>query len=151
VKGPTAALLALLALSVLLAACATHPAAGGSAGAVVPPEHRVPPITLGITSDPYPTQEKRKKITGRVLVEFQINAEGGSVAPRVVEADADPLLQAAALDIVRNAKFDVSAPSYDSSGKTFYRYGVRFCIFGCGSLAPYPGYEEILVSGDNNR
>jgi TonB family protein len=138
-------LLVMLVCALLAGGCASRARVPGGAVA------KVPPITLDIQSDPYPQQAKRQKIAGRVLVEFHIDKQGKAVAARVVEAQADAALQAAALQVLSHATFDTSTPSYDATGATAYRYGVRFCIIACGSLAPYPGYEEIVLTGDPAR
>ncbi|HYM29145.1 MAG TPA: TonB family protein [Steroidobacteraceae bacterium] len=138
----------MLACALLAGGCASRPRAPGVPGAAVA---KVPPITLDIQSDPYPQQAKRQKIAGRVLVEFHIDKQGKAVAARVVEAQADAALQAAALQVLSHATFDTAASSYDATGATAYRYGVRFCIIACGSLVPYPGYEEIVLTGDPAR
>ncbi|HET9328995.1 MAG TPA: TonB family protein [Steroidobacteraceae bacterium] len=133
----------MLVCALLTGGCASHARAPGAA--------KVPPITLDIQTDPYPQQAKRQKIAGRVLVEFHIDKQGKAVAAHVVEAQADAALQAAALQVLSHATFDTSTPSYDATGATAYRYGVRFCIIACGSLVPYPGYEEIVLTGDPAR
>ena len=138
----------MLVCALLTGACASHARAPGVPGGAVA---KVPPITLDIQADPYPQQAKRQKIAGRVLVEFHIDKQGKAVAARVVEAQADAALQAAALEVLSHATFDTSTPSYDATGATAYRYGVRFCIIACGSLVPYPGYEEIVLTGDPAR
>ena len=141
-------LVVTLVCGLVAGGCASRaPGPGVPAAAIA----KVPPITLDIQSDPYPRESKRQKIAGRVLVEFHIDKQGKAVAARVVEAQADAALQAAALQVLTHATFDISTPSYDATGATAYRYGFRFCILACGSLAPYPGYEEIVLTGDPAR
>jgi len=139
---------ATLVCALVAGGCASRAPAPG---VPAPPIAKVPPITLDIQSDPYPQQAKRQKVAGRVLVEFHIDKEGKAVAAHLVEADADATLQAAALQVLTHATFDISTPSYDATGATAYRYSFRFCILACGSLAPYPGYEEIVLTGDPAR
>jgi TonB family protein len=138
----------MLACALVAGGCASRATVPGvPAGPIA----KVPPITLDIQSDPYPPEAKHQKVAGRVLVEFHIDKEGKVVAARVVESQADAALQAAALQVLSHATFDISKPSYDATGATAYRYGFRFCILACGSLAPYPGYEEIVLTGDPAR
>ena len=140
--------LLMLLCALVAGGCASRATAPGvPAGAVA----KAPPITLDIQSDPYPSEAKHHKLACRVLVEFHIDKQGKAVAARVVESQADAALQAAALQVLGHAIFDISQPSYDATGATAYRYGFRFCILACGRLAPYPGYEEIVLTGDPAR
>ena len=143
-----ARLAVMLVCALLAGGCASRARAPGVPGGAAA---KVPPLTLDIQSDPYPQQAKRQRMAGRVLVEFHIDKQGKAVAARVVEAQADAALQTAALQVLSRATFDTSTPSYDATGATAYRYGVRFCIIACGGLLPYPGYEEIVLTGDPAR
>src|SRR4029077_4002971 len=97
--------------------------------------------------DPYPEQAKRQGLTGRVLVEFQIDRHGKAVSERVLGADAAPVLQHGALAVVRRSTFDVSGPGFDPADPTPFRVTVRFCLPNCGELVSFPGTEDITISG----
>jgi TonB family protein len=145
----------LILLSVwALASCATEkPAASGTSRIAPPPEiqaetSRKPPKPHFDSSiDWYPPQAKRQGLVGRVLVEFQIDRGGRVVSERVLGADAAPILQSAALAFVKAATFDVSDPRFDPADVTPFRFTVRFCLPKCGDIAPYPGTEDVTVSG----
>ena len=96
--------------------------------------------------DPYPEQGKRQDLTGRVLVEFQINQRGEAISEKVLGADADPVLQDGALSMVKRMKFDVSGLEFDSADSTPFRVTVLFCLHNCIGLAPFLGTELLVVS-----
>jgi TonB family protein len=101
--------------------------------------------------DPYPEQAKRQSVTGRVLVEFQIGPRGKATSERVLGADAAPVLQSAALELVKRMTFDVSEPGFDLADPTPFRTTVLFCLLNCGALVAFPGTEPLVVTGSPLR
>jgi TonB family protein len=101
--------------------------------------------------DPYPEQGKRQGLAGRVLVEFQIDRHGKAVSEKILGADAAPVLQNGALAVVRRSTFDVSGPAFDPADPTPFRVTVRFCLPTCGEVVPFPGTEDITISGSPLR
>jgi TonB family protein len=140
--------------------------AGGCA--TPPPQHRPPPAPAaapmpatsgaGIREVPhntapndrpwFPPSALQRHLSGRVLVEFQIAPPGKAIAPSVAAADADPLLQKAALDLVSAMRFDLSDPRYDAADPRPFYISVLFCIQSCGDLKAYAGKgrEEIVIT-----
>jgi TonB family protein len=97
----------------------------------------------------YPAEAARRHLTGRVLVEFAIDAAGRATSPTVRQAQADPLLQQAALRLVSATQFDLSDKNYNPRDTQPFDLSVQFCLDECGDLKPYAGYEnnEIIVMG----
>ena len=124
----------------------------GSATAVpaLPPEGAPPrrlPRSIGKSrEDFYPTEAKRHSLTGPVLLEFQIDPRGEPKDARVLAAKADPTLQAAALAVLKDQRFDTADPAYDAADSIPYRVTILFCMFSCGSLTPYAGYEQAHIT-----
>lgn len=117
------------------------------------PVRKLPHGKLESTIDWYPPPAKRKNLTGRTLVEFHIAPDGRATDLKVVHSEADPVLQAAALDLIRHDKFDVTDPKFDATDSTPFRASVSFCLVSCGALVPYPGYEanSIIITGSAVR
>lgn len=99
--------------------------------------------------DYYPQEARRRELTGRVLVELRISANGSAIDMRVVQAEADPILQQGAMRLAGAARFDVSDPKYDAADPRPFYLPVVFCLEKCGDLKPYPGYgkNEVIVTG----
>src|SRR5262249_3674851 len=97
----------------------------------------------------YPPQATQRHLTGRVLVEFTLDASGRAASARVVKAEADPVLQQAALRQVQTTQFDVSDKSYNAADKRPFYLSVQFCLDVCGDLRPFAGYEnnQIIITG----
>jgi TonB family protein len=153
-----------LCFSGIVASCVTHEAARpvgapsptGSAKGVDPiladgtrtaTLRKLPRAHFDMRNDPYPEQGKRQHLEGRVLVEFQLDPSGKAVSLKVVQAEAAPILEAAALNVVRRTKFDVSSPSFNAADPTPFRVTVRFCLMSCGSITPFPGSEDVAITG----
>jgi TonB family protein len=101
--------------------------------------------------DPYPEQAKRQSLTGRVLVEFQVNPSGKATSVRVLAADAAPVLRSGAVDFIKRMTFDVSGPGFDPADPTPFRTSVLFCLLSCGGLVAYPGTEPMTLTGSPLR
>ena len=159
-SAPAASLALTLGIVTLVTSCAT-----GQSPALVPgvapapnvvpapssdtPARKLPHFKISNSIAFYPARAKRLSLTGRVLVEFQIDKSGTPTGLRVIQAEADPSLQSAALDLVRHAQFDLSDPTYDAADPASYRVSVSFCLVTCGALTPFPGYEKesVVVTG----
>lgn len=108
---------------------------------------KLPKTHLNTSIDFYPPQAKREGLVGRVLVGFQIDQRGKADSARVVGADAAPILQDAALELIKGSTFDVSAPGFDATDPTPFLVTVRFCLPTCGEIVSFPGSEDMTVSG----
>jgi TonB family protein len=73
----------------------------------------------------YPAKAQRLGQEGRVVMAFDIRADG-RVANAVVVSSEEPGLDAAALDVLKNRKFEV--PAGGASEGRPYRLGVAFCL-----------------------
>ncbi|MBV8852400.1 MAG: TonB family protein [Sinobacteraceae bacterium] len=93
------------------------------------PRH-LPPLTY------YPVFARLKKLEGRLLIEFRLDAEGNTVDAHIVQADADRILRATALRLVQGTSYEVGSLNIDSS--TRFRTAVIYCLTHCGSVANYP-------------
>jgi len=94
---------------------------------------------------PYPQVAWFRGLTGRVLIEFQIDQSGRAVSENILGADAAPVLQDAAAQLIRSVQFDTTDPRFNPSDTTPFRETVRFCIGNCGAMRPYPGTDEGFV------
>ena len=56
-----------------------------------------------------------------------LGPDGWATDLKVVHSEADPVLQAAALDLIRDDKFDVADPKFDPTDPTPFRASVSFC------------------------
>jgi TonB family protein len=101
--------------------------------------------------DPYPAEARRQSLTGRVLVEFQINERGKAFSEKVLRADAASVLQDGALGVVKRMTFDVSGPGFDPADPTPFRLTVMFCLPSCSRLVAFPGTESFVVTGSPVR
>jgi TonB family protein len=106
---------------------------------------KLPPSHTSRNLDFYPPEAKRQGLTGRVLVEFQIDGNGSVASEKVIAADASSVLQAGALRLIQATKFDVSQSGIDLV--TPFRVSVLYCLPHCGSIVPFPGTEAVTVSG----
>jgi TonB family protein len=139
----------------LAAACATPPTAPGLGSVPVPatppddlPVRKLPHSKLASTVDWYPAQAKRANLEGRILVEFNIDPSGRAHVLKLAAAQADPMLQAAAVELVRHVAFDISDPNLDAANPAPFRMSVTYCMFPCkDALVPYAGYENVTVTG----
>lgn len=145
-------LLRLGALALTLGSLALGGACASQAAAVpaLPPDgtppRRVPVNIAKLSEDFYPTEAKRQSLTGRVLLQFQIHPSGTPQDTRVLAAEADPTLQAAALALLKHLRFDTTDPAYNAADAAPYRTTILFCMFSCGSLTPYAGYEQAQIT-----
>jgi TonB family protein len=138
----------------LLVGCATEPP---TASHLTPPPEIASqtPRTLPkwhidfAGGDPYPDEARRDSLVGRVLVAFQIDPHGQAVSEKVLAADAAPILQRGALNLIRRLKFDVSGP--DTGSTAPYYATVRFCLPSCRDVPVFSGTEDIMISGSPLR
>jgi TonB family protein len=155
-----AAVLTVIA-SLLTSGCATSPAPARVPPIAVPAlalpadgvELRRPPgIERGSLPhvDFYPAAEHRASATGRVLVQFGLDAAGKATSPHVVQANATQGLQDAAVKVVRVVKFDLTDPKYNSADPAPNYLLVTFCIERCGPLPAYPA-EEVTITGSRMK
>ncbi len=111
------------------------------------PLRKLPRPHIDMSTDPYPEEGKRQHLQGRVLLEFQLDQTGKAVSLKVLQAEAAPALQKAALNLVRRAKFDVSNSNFDAADPTPFRVTIRFCLPACGAITSFPGSEELTIAG----
>jgi len=149
----------VLTLAVALgASCASHmPVAppppdimSPRAGPTAPPAARPLPGFRPAPDQPgYPAAALEGRLTGRVLVEFRIDAGGRATDVAVAKAQADPILQQAAVEIITATRFDVHDRNYDASDPRPFYASVQFCMDNyCGEIRPFPGYErDALIIG----
>jgi len=149
---------ALTVACLALTACATPtppapaPPPAQAVSATPPPIpdtglRHVPPLKGPVTEDFYPPPAKRLGQTGRVLVEFRIKDKGRATAATVAAAEAPPVLQKAAVQMVDSVTFDLSSKDYDASDPRPFHLSFVFCLATCGELKAYPGYEAVTVTG----
>jgi TonB family protein len=94
---------------------------------------------------PYPDQARRQGLTGRVLVEFQIDRHGKAFSGKILGADAAEILQEAALVAIERFTFNVSKPGFDPADPNPFLVTVKFCLSSCGDIVDFPGAEEEIV------
>jgi TonB family protein len=130
-----------------LAACATSQSVLHEPPADITAQapKKLPPSHTSSHSDLYPAEAKRQGLTGRVLVQFQIDSNGSVTSERVLAADASSVLQAGALRLLQATKFDVSQSGIDLA--TPFRVSVLYCLPHCGNIVSFPGTEAVTVSG----
>jgi TonB family protein len=83
-----------------------------------------------------------------VLLQFTLSPTGRATAARVLESDADRLLQDHALRLLQQTTFDVADPQFSVADDTPFRATFRFCLRPCAPLDPYPGTEMITITGN---
>lgn len=117
-----------------------------------PAPRKLPPTShIDLANDPYPQQAKAQGLTGRVLVEFHIDRDGKVVSPQILAADADEMLQKAALAALETVTYDISQPDFAAADPKPYRVTVRFCLPSCKAIANFPGTEDIAIRGSPIR
>jgi TonB family protein len=110
--------------------------------------HKLPKIaTFPMRSDPYPEEGKRRHLEGRVLVEFRLDQSGKPVSVAILQAEADRILQAGALKLIQNTRYNMSAPGFDATDPRPFRLTVKFGLPNSTRFATYPGSFEVTVSG----
>lgn len=144
-------LLYLACSCALIAACSTAKFAETTvhipppANIAAEPARKLPKMRLDANTEWYPAQAKREGMTGRVLVQFEIDPAGRVRGEQILAADAVPLLLDAALKSIRGSEFDVAGLA--STGAGPYRVTVRYCLPDCGSIEPFAGTEDLKISG----
>ena len=111
------------------------------------PARKLPKSRLYSSVDWYPAPATRLHLQGRVLLQFTISPKGQAMAARVLESDADRLLQDHALILLQHTTFDVADPRFNAADDTPFRVTFRFCLRPCAPLDPYPGTEMITIMG----
>lgn len=94
----------------------------------------------------YPIEAEKKGLTGKVLTEFTIDANGAVQSEKVIGADAAPSLQRASLEMLRQMKFKISDRTSDSTDPTPFRGTFLWCLGHCPDLNPYPGSVRMAVT-----
>jgi TonB family protein len=154
-----------LSIAVTAAGCVTHDttagssvaaptdrAAQGAAPNASATQHRKLPKVTNFGHDFYPTEALRQHLEGRVLLEFQIGSGGEPTNVKIIQAEAVSALQAGAVRLVRQTRFDVTSPGFDATDPTPNRVTVRFCIRkprqtpGC-TIELYPDTVDVTVTG----
>jgi len=93
--------------------------------------------------DWYPPQARRRTLTGRVVVEFRINAAGKPEDVRINRAEADRILQIAAVYMVTTFRFDTKDPLLDPTDSRPYLISISYQLIGCNTqpVPSYPGFD----------
>ena len=141
-----------LGLCLLVASCATDappPQLSVTPLTLPPVARRLPHFKVDFNHDAYPVDAHRRDSTGRVLIAFRIGADGRATDLWLSRSEAEPVLQSAALSLVRDIRFDTADPAYDPQNATPFGISVRFCIVNCYALVPFQGYEanDVAVTG----
>lgn len=137
------AMLSLVAGLASLAACSTpglpayHIAVPPEVAAAAP--RKLPKVAPEQPAFNYPITALRNGFKGKVLLEFRIDASGNVQSAKVIAADADPILQEAALNYLRRQTFLVSRTDFDPNDPTPFRVTVIYCIARCSDVLPLPG------------
>lgn len=76
---------------------------------VVAPAFAEAPKAVKIVAPEYPRGAERRKIEGFVVIKFDINADGSTTNPTVVEAQPAGVFDAAAIKAVGNWQFESSS------------------------------------------
>jgi TonB family protein len=148
-----------LAFCTLLVACASQPSVPPAApisSAAPATDDQGPRLPHGafphgvptdLSRDWYPSEARQRGLTGRVIVEFRIGANGRPQDVKIHRADADPILQSAAVQMARTFKYDVKDPTFNPTDSSVYRESISFQLIGCGMarVPPYPGYDNVMV------
>jgi TonB family protein len=138
---------ALLALAYALGLSA----GSAPAAAAAPPASAVRPLPQFKPTNQnwYPGEATQRHLTGRVLVQFTVDAGGRTAGAKVVKAQADPLLQQAAVRQVMATQFDPADKNLDPADRRPFYLSVQFCLDECGDLRPFPGYEnnQVIIMG----
>ncbi|HKT74588.1 MAG TPA: energy transducer TonB [Steroidobacteraceae bacterium] len=94
----------------------------------------------------YPEFAKIRHLEGRLLIEFRIDASGNTMDAKIVRSDADVILQATALRLVRGTRYELG--SRDVNPTTVFRTTVVYCLDHCDSAAAYPDSDSsVQISG----
>jgi TonB family protein len=139
-RAAAASLLCLLGLS------SAHLVAAADLPPEAPSARPLPRSHITSHGSWYPAKAVRSHLQGRVLVEFKIDPKGHVTDARMLESDADPLLQHQALTLLQSTVFDVSEPQSVATNGLPFRATYAFCLRPCGPLSPYAGSELIPVT-----
>ena len=91
----------------------------------------------------YPAKALRLGQEGRVVVAFDIGADGRARNAAVVSSE-EPALDAAALAVLANRRFDTTTAT---EGRP-YRMGVAFCLRPSSQPVSFDaGVEQVIISG----
>jgi TonB family protein len=154
-----------LSIAVTMAGCATHETSSGSSiaaptdratqvGSPNPSEqHRkLPKVANFGGHDFYPAEAVRRHLEGRVLVELHIDSGGKPINVKLIQAEAGSVLQTQAVHLVRQMRFDVTSPGFDTTDPSPYRVTVRFCLRkphqppDC-TIELYPDTDDVAITG----
>jgi TonB family protein len=93
--------------------------------------------------DWYPPEARRRTLTGRVVVEFRIDAAGKPEDVKISRAEADRILQIAAVYMVTTFRFDTKDPLLDPTDSRPYLISISYQLVGCNTppVPSYPGFE----------
>ena len=118
----------------------------GSQTPVVPDQLRkFPKMKLSSLAN-YPVEGLRGNLQGRVLVELRIDRNGIPTGVKIIYAEADRVLQNAALRFIRDLRFDVSSSDFDVNDPTPFQATVKYCQPDCKQIAIFPNSNEITIS-----
>ncbi|XAH24037.1 energy transducer TonB [Xylophilus sp. GW821-FHT01B05] len=99
------AALGALALAALLGGCAATPPAGPAAAQASAQRHFDPVTGIESVAPFYPAESRRRGEQGRVLMRVQVGPGGQAAQVELLQSSGFPLLDAAAIDCVRQWRF----------------------------------------------
>ena len=106
-----------------------------------PPELRM--LHANIPSLPvYPSTARAQHREGRLLISFRLDHDGNTLAAKIVQAEADELLQARALELLQGTRYDTGSFSIDS--RTMFYVTVIYCMDHCEEFAEYPKSNSLM-------
>ena len=111
------------------------------------PDHlrKFPKMKLSAQAN-YPVEGLRGNLQGRVLVELGIDRNGELTGVKIIYAEADRVLQKAALRFIQNLRFDVTNSDFDVNDPTPFRVTVKYCQPDCERIETFPNSNMLTIS-----
>ena len=85
---------------------------------------------------------KRQRLEGRVLASFHLDSNGKVTSVQFLRAEAPPVIETAACNLLHNLPFDLSSPGVDVGDPRPLLVTVRFCISNCTRVATYANTKD---------
>jgi outer membrane biosynthesis protein TonB len=79
-------------------------------------------------------------------MEFEIDRRGKAVSIKIVQAEADHILQDGALRVIRGTTFDVRSLQFDAANSIPFRVTIKFCMPNCSGIATFPDSQEVAIT-----
>lgn len=90
----------------------------------------------------YPSAARAQHMEGRLLISFRLDHDGNTVGAKIVQAEADEILQARALELLQGTRYDTGSFGVDS--RTMFYVTVIYCMDHCPELAEYPKSNSLM-------